>query len=206
MRLAAALLALLPGLLLANPLVRLETTAGPVTIELYEDKAPKSVANFLQYVDSGFYNNTQFHRVIRGFMIQGGGFDQSGQRKAARAPIQNEADNGLKNKRGTLAMARTSNPHSATAQFFINLVDNRSLDFTGKNSRGWGYAVFGAVTEGMNVADNIAQEPTTSQRLNGMMARDVPQVPILITKAYRLDNDTTSAQEKQPASEVKDAQ
>ncbi len=206
MRLAAALLALLPGLLLANPLVRLETTAGPVTIELYEDKAPKSVANFLQYVDSGFYNNTQFHRVIRGFMIQGGGFDQSGQRKATRAPIQNEADNGLKNKRGTLAMARTSNPHSATAQFFINLVDSRSLDFTGKNSRGWGYAVFGAVTEGMNVVDNIAQEPTTSQRLNGMMARDVPQVPILITKAYRLDNDTTSAQEKQPASEVKDAQ
>ena len=203
MRLAAALLALLPGLLLANPVVRLDTTAGPITIELYEDKAPQSVANFLQYVDSGFYNGTQFHRVISGFMIQGGGFDQSGQRKATRNPIQNEADNGLKNKRGTLAMARTSNPHSATAQFFVNLVDNRNLDFTGKNSRGWGYAVFGAVADGMNVVDNIARERTTSQRLNGMMARDVPEVPILITKAYRLENDSTSAKQ---TNEEKDAQ
>ena len=203
MRLAAALLALLPGLLLANPVVRLDTTAGPITIELYEDKAPQSVANFLQYVDSGFYNGTQFHRVISGFMIQGGGFDQSGQRKATRKPIQNEADNGLKNKRGTLAMARTSNPHSATAQFFVNLVDNRNLDFTGKNSRGWGYAVFGAVTDGMNVVDNIARERTTSQRLNGMMARDVPEVPILITKAYRLEGDSKAAKQ---ANEEKDAQ
>ena len=203
MRLAAALLALLPGLLLANPVVRLDTTAGPVTIELYEDKAPQSVANFLQYVDSGFYNGTQFHRVISGFMIQGGGFDQSGQRKATRNPIQNEADNGLKNKRGTLAMARTSNPHSATAQFFVNLVDNRNLDFTGKNSRGWGYAVFGAVTDGMNVVDNIARERTTSQRLNGMMARDVPEVPILITRAYRLEDDSKAVKQ---ANEEKDAQ
>lgn len=203
MRLAAALLALLPGLLLANPVVRLDTTAGPVTIELYEDKAPKSVANFLQYVDRGFYNGTQFHRVISGFMIQGGGFDQSGQRKATREPIQNEADNGLKNKRGTLAMARTSNPHSATAQFFVNLVDNRNLDFTGKSTRGWGYTVFGAVTDGMNVVDNIARERTTSQRLNGMMARDVPEVPILITKAYRLEDDSTPAKQ---ANEEKDAQ
>ena len=203
MRLAAALLALLPGLLLANPVVRLDTTAGPVTIELYEDKAPKSVANFLQYVDSGFYNGTQFHRVISGFMIQGGGFDQSGQRKATREPIQNEADNGLKNKRGTLAMARTSNPHSATAQFFVNLVDNRNLDFTGKSTRGWGYTVFGAVTDGMNVVDNIARERTSSQRLNGMMARDVPEVPILITKAYRLEDDSTPAKQ---ANEEKDAQ
>jgi cyclophilin family peptidyl-prolyl cis-trans isomerase len=203
MRLAAALLALLPGLLLANPVVRLDTTAGPVIIELYEDKAPQSVANFLQYVDSGFYNGTQFHRVISGFMIQGGGFDQSGQRKATRKPIQNEADNGLKNKRGTLAMARTSNPHSATAQFFVNLVDNRNLDFTGKNSRGWGYAVFGAVTDGMNVVDNIARERTTSQRLNGMMARDVPEVPILITKAYRLEDDSKAVKQ---ANEEKDAQ
>jgi len=203
MRLAAALLALLPGLLLANPVVRLDTTAGPVTIELYEDKAPKSVANFLQYVDSGFYNGTQFHRVISGFMIQGGGFDQSGQRKATREPIQNEADNGLKNKRGTLAMARTSNPHSATAQFFVNLVDNRNLDFTGKSTRGWGYTVFGAVTDGMNVVDNIARERTTSQRLNGMMARDVPEVPILITKAYRLEDDSTPAKQ---VNEEKDAQ
>ena len=203
MRLAAALLALLPGLLLANPVVRLDTTAGPVTIELYEDKAPQSVANFLQYVDSGFYNGTQFHRVISGFMIQGGGFDQSGQRKATRKPIQNEADNGLKNKRGTLAMARTSNPHSATAQFSVNLVDNLNLDFTGKNSRGGGYAGVGAVTDGMNVVDNIARERTTSQRLNGMMARDVPEVPILITKAYRLEDDSKAAKQ---ANEEKDAQ
>tara|TARA_Y100001934_G_scaffold278937_1_gene381435 strand:+ start:4819 stop:5412 length:594 start_codon:yes stop_codon:yes gene_type:complete len=184
--LATALLTLLPTLLLANPQVRLETSAGPVTVELYEDLAPQTVANFLKYVDDGFYDGTQFHRVIRGFMIQGGGFDQSGQRKATRAPIQNEADNGLKNERGTLAMARTSNPHSATAQFFINLVDNGNLDFSGKNARGWGYAVFGKVTDGMSVVDNIARERTTSQRLNGMLARDVPEVPILITRAYRL--------------------
>ena len=186
--LATALLALLPTLLLANPQVRLETSAGPVTLELYEDKAPQTVANFLKYVDDGFYDGTQFHRVIRGFMIQGGGFDQSGQRKATRSPIQNEADNGLSNERGTLAMARTGNPHSATAQFFINLVDNDNLDFSGKNARGWGYAVFGKVTDGMPVVDNIARERTTSQRLNGMLARDVPQVPILITRAYRLDS------------------
>lgn len=186
--LATALLALLPTLLFANPQVRLETSAGPVTVELYEDKAPQTVANFLKYVDDGFYDGTQFHRVIRGFMIQGGGFDQSGQRKATRSPIQNEADNGLSNERGTLAMARTGNPHSATAQFFINLVDNDNLDFSGKNARGWGYAVFGKVTEGMSVVDNIARERTTSQRLNGMLARDVPQVPILITRAYRLDS------------------
>jgi len=186
--LATALLALLPTLLLANPQFRLETSAGPVTVELYADQAPQTVANFLKYVDDGFYDGTQFHRVIRGFMIQGGGFDQNGQRKATRAPIQNEADNGLSNERGTLAMARTGNPHSATAQFFINLVDNDNLDFSGKNARGWGYAVFGKVTDGMAVVDNIASERTTSQRLNGMLARDVPEVPILITRAYRLDS------------------
>lgn len=192
MRLVAALFgltALLPGLLLANPQVRLETTAGPITIELYEEKAPQSVANFLQYVDSGFYDGTLFHRVIQGFMIQGGGFDKNGQRKATQAPIQNEADNGLSNQRGTLAMARTGDPHSATAQFFINQVDNRSLDHSGKNARGWGYAVFGKVTDGMTVVDNIAREQTTTQRLGGMMARDVPAVPIIITRAYRLDQN-----------------
>ncbi|ERP86587.1 peptidylprolyl isomerase [Alcanivorax sp. P2S70] len=191
MRLAAVLFALLPGLLWANPLVRFETTAGPITVELYEDKAPISVANFLQYVDSGYYEGTQFHRVIEGFMIQGGGFDKNGQRKTTQAPIQNEADNGLSNQRGTLAMARTSDPHSATAQFFINLVNNPNLDFTGKNTRGWGYTVFGKVTEGMNVVDNIAQEPTTSQRLSGMMARDVPVAAILILKAYRVEAPAT---------------
>ncbi len=163
-------------------------------MELFEDKAPKTVANFLQYVDSGFYNGTQFHRVIKGFMIQGGGFDKDGQRKATRAAIENEADNGLSNRRGTLAMARTGNPHSATAQFFINLVDNRNLDFSGKSQRGWGYAVFGKVTEGMSVVDSIARKPTTTQRLSGMMARDVPATPILITDAYRLDKEQDAAQ------------
>ena len=197
MRLAVALFALLPGLLLANPTVRFETTAGPITVELFEKEAPVTVANFLQYVDSGFYEGTQFHRVIRGFMIQGGGFDKSGQRKATRAPIRNEADNGLRNQRGTLAMARTSNPHSATAQFFINLVDNRNLDFTGKNARGWGYAVFGKVTDGMEVVDDIARTPTTSQRLGGMMARDVPQQAILITGVSRVE-DSASEQDSQP--------
>ena len=189
MRLAVALIILLPGLLLANPLVRMETSAGPITVELYEDKAPVTVSNFLKYVDDGFYDGTLFHRVIQGFMIQGGGFDKDGQRKATQAPIQNEADNGLSNRRGTLAMARTGDPHSATAQFFINLVDNRNLDFTGKNQRGWGYAVFGKVTDGMNVVDSIARERTTSQRLSGMMARDVPANPVLILKAYRLTDE-----------------
>ncbi|KGD65685.1 peptidyl-prolyl isomerase [Alcanivorax nanhaiticus] len=189
MRLAVALIILLPGLLLANPLVRMETSAGPITVELYEDKAPVTVSNFLKYVDGGFYDGTLFHRVIQGFMIQGGGFDKDGQRKATQAPIQNEADNGLSNRRGTLAMARTGDPHSATAQFFINLVDNRNLDFTGKNQRGWGYAVFGKVTDGMNVVDSIARERTTSQRLSGMMARDVPANPVLILKAYRLTDE-----------------
>lgn len=189
MRLAVALIILFPGLLLANPMVRMETSAGPITVELYEDKAPVTVSNFLKYVDGGFYDGTLFHRVIQGFMIQGGGFDKDGQRKATQAPIQNEADNGLSNRRGTLAMARTGNPHSATAQFFINLVDNRNLDFTGKNQRGWGYAVFGKVTDGMNVVDSIARERTTSQRLSGMMARDVPANPVLILKAYRLTDE-----------------
>ncbi|MED5433075.1 MAG: peptidylprolyl isomerase [Pseudomonadota bacterium] len=194
MRLAAVLIALLPGLLWANPLVRLETTSGPITVELYEDKAPISVANFLHYVDSGYYDGTQFHRVIENFMIQGGGFDKNGQRKETRAAIQNEADNGLRNLRCTLAMARTSDPHSATAQFFVNLVNNRNLDFTGRNKYGWGYAVFGKVTEGMNVVDNIAREPTTSQRLSGMMADDVPEATVLILKAYRLEAPAQQAE------------
>ena len=179
MRLVATLLLLIPCLVMANPTVRLETTAGPITIELYEDKAPNTVTNFLTYVDKGFYNGTQFHRVIRGFMIQGGGFDKNGQRKATRPPIQNEADNGLKNVRGTLAMARTSDPHSATAQFFINLVNNTSLDFTGKSTRGWGYAVFGKVVEGMEVVESIEVVDTTMR--NGH--QDVPAENIVIEKA-----------------------
>ncbi|MDX1804810.1 MAG: peptidylprolyl isomerase [Alcanivorax sp.] len=187
MRLFVALIALLPTLLWAHPQVRLETSAGDITVELYQDKAPKSVANFLQYVDDGFYDGTLFHRVIPGFMIQGGGFDQSGQRKPTRAAIANEADNGLKNTRGTLAMARTMEPNSATAQFFINLVNNRNLDFTGKTLRGWGYAVFGKVVDGMQVVDSIARVRTANQSLSGMMAQNVPVSPVVIKHAYRLE-------------------
>ena len=167
--------------------VVLTTTYGKITLQLDAEKAPITTENFVQYVKDGHFDGTIFHRVISNFMIQGGGFTEDMQQKPTRDTIQNEAGNGLSNKVGTIAMARTPDPHSATAQFFINLVDNGNLDFSGKNARGWGYAVFGKVTDGMSVVDNIARERTTSQRLNGMMARDVPEVPILITRAYRLD-------------------
>ena len=140
-----------------NPVVLLETTSGDILVELYPDKAPETVANFLKYVDDGFYNNTIFHRVIPGFMIQGGGLTARMQQKDTSAPIKNEADNGLKNDRGTIAMARTRDPHSATAQFFINLVDNDFLNFQAPSGNGWGYCVFGRVTEGMDVVDAIGQ-------------------------------------------------
>ena len=143
-----------------NPVVVMKTTAGTVTIELDVDKAPKTVENFLAYVDAGFYDNTLFHRVIKGFMIQGGGFTKGMKQKETRPPIENEADNGLKNDRGTIAMARTSFPHSATSQFFINLVDNAFLNHSDKTTRGWGYCVFGHVTSGMDVVDAIAKVPT----------------------------------------------
>ena len=147
-----------------NPVVLLETTSGDILVELYPDKAPETVANFLKYVDDGFYNNTIFHRVIPGFMIQGGGFTARMQQKDTSAPIKNEADNGLKNDRGTIAMARTMDPHSATAQFFINLVDNDFLNFQAPSGNGWGYCVFGRVTEGMDVVDKIAKVKTTTDR------------------------------------------
>ena len=163
----------------ADPRVTMETSKGTMVLELHPDKAPKTVANFLAYVESGFYDGTVFHRVIPGFMIQGGGFDENLKKKANRDPIQNEADNGLKNARGTLSMARTNDPHSATSQFFINVVDNASLDHTGKNPRGWGYAVFATVVEGMEVADAIVSVPTTRK---GAMA-NVPVEPVKILKA-----------------------
>ncbi|MCB1838259.1 MAG: peptidylprolyl isomerase, partial [Alcanivoracaceae bacterium] len=146
--------------LAANPQVTLDTSKGEIVLELYPDKAPATVANFLTYVQDGFYNGTVFHRIIPNFMIQGGGFDQQYQKKDTRDAIQNEADNGLGNDRGTIAMARTGDPHSATAQFFINTVDNTPLNFTGKNPRGWGYAVFGKVIKGMDVVDAISATPT----------------------------------------------
>lgn len=151
------------GLLQAaeNPVVKIQTNHGDIHVELYPDKAPKTVTNFLQYVEEGFYTNTIFHRVMSDFMIQGGGFTPTFERKETRAPVINEADNGLSNKRGTIAMARTFDPHSATAQFYINVVDNgRTLDHKSKTPRGYGYTVFGMVTKGMNVVDTIRNIPT----------------------------------------------
>ncbi|CAG0933235.1 Peptidyl-prolyl cis-trans isomerase A [Rhodocyclaceae bacterium] len=159
-----------------NPVVLMETSLGAVKIELYPDKAPASVKNFLEYANSGFYNGTIFHRVIPGFMIQGGGFTTDRKQKETRAPIRNEAANGLRNDRGTIAMARTANPDSATAQFFINVVNNDGLNRP--NPDGHGYAVFGRVVEGMDVVDKIAATPT--QRLN-MLFANLPVTPVVIT-------------------------
>jgi cyclophilin family peptidyl-prolyl cis-trans isomerase len=164
----------------SNPRVTLETTKGKIVIELYADKAPKTVDNFLQYVKSGYYNGTIFHRVIPGFMIQGGGFEVSGNQKTARPPIQNESKNGLSNARGTVAMARTGDPHSATSQFFINVVDNSRLDYkAGGGPQAWGYTAFGKVVQGMDVADAIAGVKTTS----GPAGENQPVEPVVIQKA-----------------------
>lgn len=184
--------ALLPTLALAHPQVALETDHGTIVVELFEDKAPATVKNFLDYVDAGFYNGTVFHRVINGFMIQGGGFDASLDQKKTRAPIRNEADNGLKNKAGTLAMARTSDPNSATAQFFINLVDNASLDHRGKSPQGWGYAVFARVVDGMDVVKRIAEVKTGVSALSGYPARDVPRPLVVIKSAKRVATEQGS--------------
>ncbi|AME00513.1 MULTISPECIES: peptidylprolyl isomerase [Pseudomonadota] len=161
------------------PYVELETTMGNIVIELNQEKAPNTVANFLEYVKSGHYDGTIFHRVIDGFMIQGGGMDANMKEKSTNAPIQNEADNGLKNEVGTIAMARTSDPHSATAQFFINVKDNSFLNFSGKNPQGWGYAVFGKVTEGMDIVNKIKGVPTGKYGFHA----DVPTTPVVITHA-----------------------
>lgn len=177
--LVCALLA--PAAWAQNPQVVLETSKGTVVIELFAQEAPKSTENFLAYVDDGFYNGTIFHRVIPNFMVQGGGFDGQMQKKETQPPVVNEADNGLKNTRGTLAMARTNDPHSATAQFFVNTVNNKFLDHTGKNVRGWGYAVFGKVISGMEVVDAI--ESVKTGRIGPMT--DVPTDPVSIVKAYR---------------------
>lgn len=162
-----------------NPTVLLETTSGDILLELFPDKAPKTVANFLQYVDDGFYNNTIFHRVIPGFMIQGGGLGARMDEKATREPVANEADNGVKNERGTIAMARTRDPHSATAQFFINTVDNGFLNFSSPDVNGYGYCVFGKVIEGMEAVDKIEKEKTTTRGIHS----DVPVSAVLITNA-----------------------
>ena len=157
-------------------MIKISTTFGDITVELNADKAPITVANFLEYVREGLYDGTIFHRVIDNFMIQGGGFDTSMQQRPTKAAIENEADNGLRNEFGTLAMARTMEPHSATSQFFINVSNNEFLNHSGKNMQGWGYAVFGKVIDGTEVLDKIRAVPTTSR--NGH--QDVPVDTVII--------------------------
>ncbi|MCG6657215.1 peptidyl-prolyl cis-trans isomerase [Halomonas campisalis] len=164
-------------------MIVLQTNFGDIGVELNHDKAPKTAANFEQYVRDGFYDDTLFHRVIDGFMVQGGGFDTDFNQKPTRDPIENEADNGLKNTTGTLAMARTQDPHSATAQFFINVADNDFLNHSGKSIQGWGYCVFGEVVDGMEVVEKIKSVSTTRR---GMHA-DVPAEDVVIQKAYVKD-------------------
>ena len=160
--------------------VRLDTNHGAIVLELDDDNAPATVANFLQYAQDGHYDNTVFHRVIDGFMIQGGGFAPGMKQKPTRAPIENEAKNGLKNAAGTLAMARTQDPHSASAQFFINLVDNRPLDYPSRD--GWGYAVFGKVSQGLDIVQKIAKVKTG----NAGFHQNVPVDPVIIESARLL--------------------
>ena len=161
----------------ANPKVKMETSKGTVIVELYPDKAPVTVKNFLRYVNEGHYDGTIFHRVIKNFMNQGGGFTADYKRKETHDPIKNEADNGLQNLKYTIAMARTNDPHSATDQFFINTKDNAFLDHTSKTARGWGYAVFGKVIDGKDVMSKIARVKTTGK---GPFASDVPVVEVVI--------------------------
>jgi len=163
-----------------SPKVLMKTTKGDITLELYPDKAPITVENFLEYVDNKFYDGTIFHRVIEDFMIQGGGYTEDFTEKPSRPAIKNEADNGLKNKRGTIAMARTNEPHSASNQFFINHVDNSSLDHTAKTEEGYGYCVFGKVTQGMDVVDAIAAVPTDQY--------DAPKETIKIISVRRIES------------------
>jgi cyclophilin family peptidyl-prolyl cis-trans isomerase len=167
----------------SKPLVKLETSMGEIVLELDADKAPGTVANFLQYVKDGFYNGTIFHRVINGFMIQGGGFDAKMSQKSTQAAIKNEANNGLANAPYTIAMARTQDPHSATAQFFINVADNKMLNHRDQTMPGWGYAVFGKVIKGQEVVDKIKAVATTNQG----MFQNVPVEPVTIIKAMVMD-------------------
>lgn len=168
---------------MSNPRVALTTRLGTITLELNAEKAPITVANFLSYIDNGHYVGTTFHRVIPGFMAQGGGLTPDMDQKKTLPPIENEAANGLKNVRGSIAMARTGDPHSATSQFFINLKDNGFLDFTAKNPQGYGYAVFGQVVDGMSVVDAMATLPTGRR----MGHSDVPAEDIVITEAHRVE-------------------
>jgi cyclophilin family peptidyl-prolyl cis-trans isomerase len=177
--LGLAMLAVAVPALAADPRVELKTSVGSIVLELYPDKAPKTVANFLQYVKEGHYDGTQFHRVIDGFMIQGGGFDKDFREKPTRPPIENEAANGLKNDYGTIAMARRPDPNSASAQFFINVNNNDSLNYREPTRQGFGYAVFGKVVSGMDVVDKIAKVAT----VNRGRYQNVPQEPVMIESA-----------------------
>jgi len=161
----------------ANPEVEIKTSIGSIMVELYPEKAPKTVENFLHYVKSGFYKDSIFHRVIAGFMIQGGGFSKAMEQKPTRDPVGIESSNGLKNDTGTIAMARTQDPNSATSQFFINLADNAFLNYSAPTVRGYGYTVFGKVIKGMDVVENIARVPTGA---GGAFPRDVPQQQVVI--------------------------
>ncbi|MCC6611109.1 MAG: peptidyl-prolyl cis-trans isomerase [Burkholderiales bacterium] len=172
-----------PPAIAADPRVELTTTQGAIVLELDAEKAPVTVANFLRYVKEGHYDGTQFHRVIDGFMIQGGGFDRTFGQKRTHAPIKNEADNGLKNDYGTVAMARTSDPDSATAQFFINLKNNDFLNHREPTQQGWGYTVFGRVVEGMDIVNRIAKLPTGSLG----PYQNVPTKPVMIERARILN-------------------
>ncbi len=164
-------------------MIRMKTSLGTIDIELDHEKAPKTAANFEQYVKDGFYDGTVFHRVINGFMVQGGGFEPGMSQKQTRATIENEANNGLKNDVGTIAMARTPDPHSATAQFFINVAKNDFLNFTAPTANGWGYCVFGKVVNGMDVVNQIKTQPTTSKAGH----QDVPVDDIIIEHAEIVD-------------------
>ncbi len=168
---------------MANPNVLIETTSGDILVELFPEAAPKTVENFLSYVDDGFYANTIFHRVIPNFMIQGGGMGARMDEKETKAPVENEANNGLKNDKGTLAMARTMDPHSATAQFFINHTNNDFLNHSEPTMNGWGYCVFGKVIEGIEVVDKIAKVKTKSMGMHD----DVPVDMVMITNASRFE-------------------
>lgn len=180
----------------ANPQIEIRTNFGNIMLELYPDKVPKTVENFLQYVKEGYYNSTVFHRVIPGFMIQGGGFDKALRQKSTRQPVENEAGNGLKNESGTIAMARTSDPHSASAQFFINVADNAFLNYTASTPRGYGYTVFGKVTRGMEIVNKIATTPTGA---GGPFPSDVPKETIIIEEIKLISTAEPASISGQPA-------
>jgi peptidyl-prolyl cis-trans isomerase A (cyclophilin A)/peptidyl-prolyl cis-trans isomerase B (cyclophilin B) len=187
-RLLTAILLLLcslsAGIAAANPQVEFKTNVGSFVVELYADKAPATVDNFLRYVNDGFYRGTMFHRVIPGFVVQGGGYTKDYQQKPTREPVKNEAGNGLKNVTATLAMARTSDPHSATSQFFINLKDNSFLDHRAPNPREYGYTVFGRVVKGMDVVEKIAAIPTGA---GGPFPAEVPQQAVIVEETKVLN-------------------